>query len=90
MQSAKFMQPMGECQVWGLWLLYQIGALTKGQSIMIRPIIAVSGLTEHCSIFHFPPCVRASVCHRRDISTFLDNLMIGLYISTLRLQSAKL
>ena len=40
-------------------------------------IIAVSGLTEHCYIFHFPPaCVRASVCHGRDISTFLDNLMV--------------
>ena len=37
--------------------------------------IAVSGPTEHCSIFHFPPFVRSSVRHRRDISTFLDNLM---------------
>ena len=38
--------------------------------------IAVSGLTEHCPIFHFPPCVRPSVCHGRDISTFLDNLIV--------------
>ena len=35
--------------------------------------IAVSGPTEHCSIFHFPP---PSVRHGRDIPTFLDNLMV--------------
>ena len=34
---------------------------------------AVSGVPEHCTIFHFP-FVRTSVRHRRGISTFLDNL----------------
>ena len=40
--------------------------------------IAVSGLPEHCPIFHFPPplFVRPSVRHRRDISTFLDILTV--------------
>ena len=39
--------------------------------------IAVSGLTEYCSIFHFPS-VRPFVLlrHRRDISTFLDILTV--------------
>ena len=39
---------------------------------LLCPFIAISGLTEYCPIFHFPPSVR----HRRDISTFLDNLMV--------------
>ena len=41
------------------------------------PSIAVSGPTEHCTIFHFPS-VRPSVIlrHRRDISTFLDILTV--------------
>ena len=39
-------------------------------------VFAVSGPTEHCSIFHFPPFVRPSVRHRRDISTFLDILTV--------------
>ena len=40
-------------------------------------IFAVSGPTEHCSIFHFP-FVRPSVLlrHRRDILTFLDILTV--------------
>ena len=38
--------------------------------------VAVSGLPEHCTIFHFPPSVRSSVRHRRDISTFLDILTV--------------
>ena len=36
-----------------------------------KNIIAVSGPTEHCPIFHFP-----FVRHRRDISTFLDILTV--------------
>ena len=36
-------------------------------------VIAVSGPTEHCPIFHFPP---SSVRHRRDISTFLYILTV--------------
>ena len=39
-------------------------------------VIAVSGVPEYCTIFHFPPSVCPSVRHRRDISTFLDNLMV--------------
>ena len=35
-------------------------------------IIAVSGPTEHCPIFHFPSVLR----HRRDITTFLDILTV--------------
>ena len=37
---------------------------------------AVSGPTEHCTIFHFPSVLRSSVRHRRDISTFLDILTV--------------
>ena len=40
--------------------------------------IAVSGLPEYCSIFHFPPFVCLSVRHGRDNSTFLDNLMVWI------------
>ena len=36
-------------------------------------VIAVSGPTEHCPIFHFPSFV---LRHRRDISTFLDILTV--------------
>ena len=36
--------------------------------------IAVSGPTEHCSIFHFPPPF--VLRHRRDIITFLDILTV--------------
>ena len=43
----------------------------------VKIVVAVFGLPEHCPIFHFPPsALRPSVRHRRDISTFLDNLMI--------------
>ena len=39
--------------------------------------IAVSGSTEHCTIFHFPSVLRSSVLrHRRDILTFLDILTV--------------
>ena len=38
--------------------------------------IAVSGPTEHCSIFHFPPPPPSVLRHRRDISTFLDILTV--------------
>merc|ERR1711928_111733 len=42
--------------------------------------IAVSGPTEHCPIFHFPPSSvlrpPSSVRHRRDISTFLFILTV--------------
>ena len=41
-----------------------------------KHIFAVSGLPEHCTIFHSPSSVHPSVRHRRDISTFLDNLMV--------------
>ena len=45
--------------------------------ICTKTKIAVSGPTEHCPIFHFPPSVRPFVlCHRRDISTFLDILTV--------------
>ena len=36
---------------------------------------AVSGPTEHCSIFHFPPFVLL-LRHRRDILTFLNILTV--------------
>ena len=43
----------------------------------VKIVVAVSGLSKHCPICHFPPsALRPSVRHRRDISTFLDNLMI--------------
>ena len=44
-------------------------------SSIIQGAFAVSGLREHCPIFHFPS-VRSSVRHRRDISTFLDILTV--------------
>ena len=44
-------------------------------------VIAVSGPTEHCPIFHFPSVLRSFVLrHRRDILTFLDILTV--YIMT--------
>ena len=40
-------------------------------------LIAVSGPTEHCPIFHFPSVRPPFVLrHRRDISTFLDILTV--------------
>ena len=38
-------------------------------------VVAVSGPTEHCTIFHFP-FVLLLLRHRRDISTFLDILTV--------------
>ena len=43
---------------------------------LTNQIFAVSGPTEHCSIFHFPFVRPSSVRHRCDISTFLDILTV--------------
>ena len=58
--------------VWGVpKLVTRIASTTWDNNIF-----AVSGPTEHCSIFHFPPPPFVLLRHRRDISTLLDNLMI--------------
>ena len=58
--------------------LVVIVVLVIGQELMpvIRIPFAVTGLTEYCTIFHILSVRPSSVCHRHDISIFLDNLKV--------------
>ena len=57
--------------------LFKYCQLLRKKCHIFRIIIAVSGPTEHCPIFHFPSVRPSSVLrHRRDILTFFDILTV--------------
>ena len=72
--------PAWPCEHDSLVVVVTVVVIDQELMPVIRIPFAVTGLTEYCTIFHFPLSVRLSVHlsvrHRRDISTFLDNLMV--------------
>ena len=68
--------PAWPCEHDSLVVVVTVVVIDRELVPVIRIPFAVIVLTEYCTIFHFPSIRPSSVRHRRDISTFLGNLMI--------------
>ena len=63
-----------------LWPVHEVEVeviLCLGDHMDHRPPPLLFGLPEKCSFFHFPPPSSVLLRHSRDLSTFLDNLVVS-------------